>query len=75
MRIQNGILNLNSNMKTLKRLFFLLLIIAIVAVGYAAWILYGSITSNPCNYKTIGESLLPTVMRELMVTTRPIVNI
>ena len=45
-------------MKTLKRLFLLLLIIAIVAVGYAAWILYGSITSNPCNYKTIGE--IPT---------------
>lgn len=45
-------------MKTVKRLFFLLLIIAIVAVGYAAWILYGSITSNPYNYKTIGE--IPT---------------
>ena len=45
-------------MKTIKRLSLILLIIAIVAFGYAAWIFYGSIISNPYNYKTIGE--IPT---------------
>lgn len=45
-------------MKTIKKLFLLFLIIAIVAVSYVAWIIYGSITSNPHNFKTIGE--IPT---------------
>ena len=45
-------------MKIIKKLFLLLLIIAIIAVGCIAWILYGRITSNPYNYKTIGE--IPT---------------
>ena len=58
MKIQIGILNLNSHMKIIKKLFLLLLIIAIIAVGCIAWILYGRITSNPYNYKTIGE--IPT---------------
>ena len=48
-------------MKTVKKLFVVFLVLsllAILALGYAAWILYGSKTSNPSNYATIGD--IPT---------------
>jgi hypothetical protein len=45
-------------MKIVKRIFWVLLLIAIAAFGYGGWILFGSSTSNPSNYRTIGE--IPT---------------
>ena len=46
------------SMKIVKRIFWVLLLIAIAAFGYGGWILFGSSTSNPSNYRTIGE--IPT---------------
>lgn len=45
-------------MKIVKRILIALFLIAVMVVGYGAWILLGSKTSNPNNYKTIGE--IPT---------------
>jgi hypothetical protein len=45
-------------MKTVKRLLIALLLVAFIVIGYGAWIILGSKTSNPNNYKTIGE--IPT---------------
>lgn len=45
-------------MKTVKRLIVTVLLVTIIVIGYGAWILLGSKTSNPNNYKTIGE--IPT---------------
>ena len=45
-------------MKTIKKILIVLLLIVISALGYGAWILFGSKTSNPNNYKTIGN--IPT---------------
>ena len=45
-------------MKIAKRILIALFLIAIMVVGYGAWILHGSKTSNPNNYKTIGD--IPT---------------
>ena len=45
-------------MKIAKRILIALFLIAIMVVGYGAWILLGSKTSNPNNYKTIGD--IPT---------------
>ena len=45
-------------MKIAKRILIALFLIAVMVVGYGAWILLGSKTSNPSNYKTIGD--IPT---------------
>jgi len=45
-------------MKIAKRILIALFLIAVMVVGYGAWILLGSKTSNPNNYKTIGD--IPT---------------
>lgn len=45
-------------MKAMKKLLIGILLIAVSVFGYVAWILLGSKTSNPNNYKTIGE--IPT---------------
>ena len=45
-------------MKTIRKIFLALLLIAVLGLGYGAWILFGSKTSNPNNYATIGD--LPT---------------
>ncbi len=42
-------------MKIVKRTFLVILIIALTAAGYGAWILFGSTTSNPHDYKTVGD--------------------
>ena len=46
-------------MKTIKKILIVLLLIVISALGYGAWILFGSKTSNPNNYKTIGDITTP----------------
>ena len=46
-------------MKIIKRLLGVLLIIIIVAVGAGLWILYGSKTSNPYNYRTVEDIPAP----------------
>lgn len=45
-------------MKIAKRILIALFLIAVMVVGYGAWILLGSKTSNPNNCKTIGD--IPT---------------
>ena len=45
-------------MKTVKRMILIVTLIAIAALGYVGWILFGSSTSNPNNYQTIGD--IPT---------------
>lgn len=45
-------------MKVIKKTLILIVFIAVIVVGYGAWILLGSMTSNPGDYKTIGE--IPT---------------
>ena len=45
-------------MKIVKRILIVLFLIVILLIGYGAWILLGSKTSNPNNYKTIGN--IPT---------------
>ena len=45
-------------MKTMKKIFLTFLLIVVLGLGYGAWILLGSKTSNPNNYKTIGN--IPT---------------
>ena len=45
-------------MKTIRRIFLALLLIAVLGLGYGAWIFWGSKTSNPSNYATIGD--IPT---------------
>lgn len=45
-------------MKIVKIILIALFLIAVMVVGYGAWILLGSKTSNPNNYKTIGD--IPT---------------
>ena len=45
-------------MKILKRILTVLFLIAVMVMGYGAWILLGSKTSNPNNYRTIGD--IPT---------------
>ena len=45
-------------MKTIRKVFLVLLLIAVLGLGYGAWILFGSKTSNPNNYATIGD--IPT---------------
>ena len=42
-------------MKIIKKAIILIVLIAIVIIGYGTWILLGSKTSNPNNYKTIGD--------------------
>ena len=46
-------------MKIVKKIVFIIILIAIIAMGYGAWILFGSKTSNPCDYKKIGEIPAP----------------
>jgi len=46
------------DMKTVKRMILIVTLIAIAALGYVGWILFGSSTSNPNNYQTIGD--IPT---------------
>ena len=45
-------------MKIIRNVIILIVLIAIVIIGYVTWILLGSKTSNPNNYETIGE--IPT---------------
>ena len=45
-------------MKVMKKILIVTLLIVISVLGNVAWILLGSKTSNPNNYKTIGE--IPT---------------
>ena len=52
-------------MKLLKRLFLTALLLAIAAGGAAVWILYGSKTSNPHNYATIGDIPAPLGFRRI----------
>ena len=40
-------------MKVIKRILALLLLVALLVIGYVVWILYGSMTSNPHNYRCI----------------------
>ncbi len=46
-------------MKLIKWIFFVMLLAAMLLGGMAMWLLYGSKTSNPNNYKTIGEISAP----------------
>ena len=46
-------------MKTTKKIFLIFLLIAVLGLGYGAWILFGSKTSNPNNYTTIGDVPTP----------------
>lgn len=46
-------------MKTFKRVLLALFLIGMALAGYAAWILLGSKTSNPNNYRIIGEISTP----------------
>ena len=46
-------------MKIVKRILIALFLIVILLIGYGAWILLGSKTSNPNNYKTIGDIPAP----------------
>lgn len=45
-------------MKTIKRFFLALVVLAIAIGALGLWILYGSKTTNPYNYETIGD--IPT---------------
>lgn len=45
-------------MKLLKRLFLAMMLLCIMAVGAGLWLFFGSKTSNPHNYNTIGD--IPT---------------
>ena len=42
-------------MKIAKRILIVLFLIVILLIGYGVWILLGSKTSNPNNYKTTGD--------------------
>lgn len=53
-------------MKLLKRLFLAVLLLAIAAGGAAVWILFGSKTSNPHNYATIGDIPAPLGFRRIL---------
>lgn len=46
-------------MKTMKKIFLTFLFIVVLGLGYGAWILLGSKTSNPNNYTTIGDVPTP----------------
>ena len=46
-------------MKIVKRILIVLFLIVILLIGYGAWILLGSKTSNPNNYKNIGDIPAP----------------
>ena len=46
-------------MKVMKRMFLGLSVLTIIAVGTGLWILMGSKTSNPNNYKTVGDISAP----------------
>ena len=46
-------------MKIVKRMLIVLFLIVILLIGYGAWILLGSKTSNPYNYETIGDIPAP----------------
>jgi hypothetical protein len=45
-------------MKTVKVILLTLMLIVLLGGGYVAWILLGSKTSNPNNYRIIGD--IPT---------------
>ena len=45
-------------MKVFKKVLIALSLLFVIMIGYGIWILYGSKTSNPNNYKTIGD--IPT---------------
>lgn len=45
-------------MKTLKRIFLVMFLLVVAAGGVGLWMLFGSKTSNPHNYATIGD--IPT---------------
>lgn len=45
-------------MKTLKRIFLVMFLLVVAAGGFCVWVLFGSKTSNPHNYATIGD--IPT---------------
>ena len=45
-------------MKIVKRLFVSVLLLAVLCASAVLWVLYGSKTSNPRNYATVGD--IPT---------------
>lgn len=53
-------------MKIIKRLLILMLMLLCIATGVGMWIIYGSKTTNPHNYKTIGEIPTPWGYERLM---------
>lgn len=59
-------LNNRNEMKVIKRIFVLLLLVALLAIGYGAWILYGSTTSNPHNYRCLGDIPTPYGYQRIM---------
>ena len=46
-------------MKIIKRILFVLALVTVFILGYGAWILFGNKTSNPNNYKTVGDIPAP----------------
>ena len=46
-------------MRTIKKILVALLLVAVLLLGYGVWIMLGSKTSNPNNYKTIGDVPAP----------------
>ena len=46
-------------MKIVKRILFVLALVTVFILGYGAWILLGNKTSNPNNYKTVGDIPAP----------------
>ena len=46
-------------MRTIKKILVALLLVAVLLLGYGVWIMLGSKTSNPYNYKTIGDIPAP----------------
>ena len=53
-------------MKVIKRILALLLLVALLVIGYVVWILNGSMTSNPHNYRCIGDIPTPFGYQRIM---------
>lgn len=51
-------------MKVFKKVLIALSLLFVIMIGYGIWILYGSNTSNPNNYKTIGDIPTPWGINE-----------
>ncbi len=46
------------SMKYIRKIILIIILMALITMGLGIWILFGSTTSNPCNYKSIGD--IPT---------------